>query len=145
MALLVNPPKWTAKVLPPVGIVAGVYLMAAPALWGYVGTQAEMSQRVCGPVLAIFWTVAMWEATRAVRWWTLPFAAWLVVGPLFLEGPASAKVSSVVVGAAGLALCWLTHPGDIGEHYGGGWRALWKDDPYGVRGRRARDEVKEAT
>lgn len=118
---------------PIVGTALGIYLMTAPAVWGYVGTPAEMSQRICGPILAIFWLVSAWEVIRAVRWWTVPIALWLAVDPLFIAGPAAAKVSSTGTGIGSLLLCWLTHPGAVVRIYAGGWLALWRRDPYGVR------------
>ena len=60
-----------------VNAALGIWLMVAPAVLGY-GAPAQANDRIIGPVVATFAIVSWWEATRSVRFWQLPFAAWLL-------------------------------------------------------------------
>lgn len=114
-------------------IAIGIWLMFSPTVFDYVGTGAEMLQRACGPVVAVFGIVALWEATRSMRWWNLPFAAALLIGPLLVEHTTAATLSSVLGGLIIGAASFYRGKANIKENYGGGWMALFRDDPYRVR------------
>ena len=102
-------------------VVAGLWLMAAPAVLGY-GGDAATSDRIAGPILAALSFLAVFSITRGLRWASLPIGAWLVVGPWLLDFPTDATVSSMVCGVATLALAPRGSP-DQGK-YGGGWLTL---------------------
>lgn len=105
-----------------VGVTAGVWLMAAPAVLGHAGTPAEISDRTLGPIIAAVSFIAAWGVVRALRWTALPLAAWCVYAPWFLDFPATAAVSNLVVGLA-LAVTAFTG-GGVQRRFGGGWRSL---------------------
>jgi len=111
-----------------VAVVAGVWLMFAPAVLDYAGV-AENNDRTFGPIGASFAFVAMWEVLRPLRWATLPVGVWLVAAPLVLTyDDAGAIVSSV---AAGVVLAVSAFfGGDVDATFGGGWTSIrpsaWK-------------------
>lgn len=105
-----------------VAVVAGVWLMFAPAVLGYGGV-AETNDRIVGPIGAAIAFVAIWEVMRALRWGTLPVGIWLIVAPLALSYDDGAAIVSSVV--AGLAISLSTFFGaTISATFGGGWRSV---------------------
>jgi hypothetical protein len=103
------------------GVVLGLWLMAAPELLGY-RDPASTSDRLIGPLVAAFSIIALWEVTRGLRWLTLPLGAWLVVAPWILGYGPTATVNSSVVGLLLVALALLGGSGR--DRYGGGWTGL---------------------
>ena len=100
----------------------GIWLMAAPAVLGYGGTAATID-RVIGPCIAALGVVAVGECTRGVRWWLLPFAAWLIVAPWALQiGPPIYSQNSLACGV-GVA-CFALLRGRVKGQFGGGWSTL---------------------
>ena len=83
---------------------------AAPAVLGYVDTPAEASDRITGPIVVTFAFLGAFAITQGCRWVNLAAAAWLLIGPWFLEGPTTFRVSSVVVGVLLLVLTPLGDP-----------------------------------
>ena len=115
------------RALPSIVVFAlGVWLMAAPSVLGYVGTTAETSDRLVGPVIAAFGFVAASEITRSVRWVNVIAAAWLVIGPWLMGFPTDAAVNSLVVGLVVAVLTPLGKPNP--DRFGGGWSSLWKPE-----------------
>lgn len=105
-----------------VTLVAGVWLMFAPAVLGY-GDPAAANDRIFGPIAASVAFVAIFEVVRALRWLTLPVGVWLIIAPFFLGyNDIAAVVSSVVAGVVIAATAPLG--GEIRQAYGGGWRTL---------------------
>jgi SPW repeat len=109
-----------------VAMVAGIWLMFAPAVLGY-GDPAASNDRIFGPIGAAFAFVAVWEVVRPLRWATLPVGLWLILAPFVLGYSSAASVSTVV---AGLAMV-VTAPlgGKTRQMYGGGWRTLLPNEP----------------
>ena len=103
-------------------IAFGLWVTASPAMLGIV-RPAAVSAWVVGPIVASFATIAMWDATRSVRWWNLPLAVWLLFAPTFVEHQPAAAASSILCGAgiAGLAVV----PVAPRHRFGGGWSGLW--------------------
>ena len=108
-------------------IAIGVWLMASPAVLGYVATPAEVSQRIVGPFIATFAAVAIWEGTRSVRLWNRGPALWLLAAPLLLPHTTPAAVNSLLCGLAILLITFLGR--HIEQHFGGGWASLFKHQP----------------
>ncbi len=100
----------------------GLWLMAAPALFGYAGP-AAVSDYVVGPIVAAIGLVAAWEAMRELRWANLPFGLWLVIAPWVLGAPDAAILNDLGAGIALLA--FAPAGGGVRGRYGGGWSALW--------------------
>lgn len=100
----------------------GLWLMAAPAILGYAGTDADV-HRIVGPVVASLAFVAMWDHVRPLRWANLSLAAALLVAPLVFDFAAVAIANGVAVAVALAALAFVR--GDIEGEFGGGWSALW--------------------
>lgn len=120
-----------------VAVVAGVWLMVSPAVYGYVDAPAEVSDRIVGPVGAALSFVAIWGICRALRWSTLPLGAWLVFGPWFLDFPLEASLNSVAVGLVFI----LTAPvrGTVEDQLGGSWSSLTEPRPGRTEGVSAPD------
>jgi hypothetical protein len=106
-----------------VNALLGIWLMVAPEVLGYGGIAAS-NHRIVGPIAASFAVVAIWEATRPLRWVNLALGLWLVVSPLVLGGAAAASITSLVVGV----LLWTMAlaRGRVTQQFGGGWSALWR-------------------
>lgn len=134
-----GPPSPAARGVPWGAVAAlaaaavGVWIMAAPAVLGYevsagvggAGSRlAESSDRIAGPVIVAFSTVAAWEVTRAVRWGSLVAGAWLVLAPWVLSLPHAATASGLLSGLAVIALSSVR--GRQRKAFGGGFRALWR-------------------
>lgn len=104
------------------GVVVGIWLMVAPAVLGYAGSQAGDLHRVVGPVAASLALIAAWEATAGLRWANLALSVVLVGAPLFIHhspGPG------LVVVLSGTALGVATPFGGVRtRRIGGGWAAL---------------------
>lgn len=105
-----------------IAVVAGVWLMVSPAALGYVGTTAEDSDRIVGPVAASISFVAIWGIARAMRWATLPLGVYCFLAPWVLGFPTEAAISNLLTGAVFVATTFWR--GSVDERYGGGWMSL---------------------
>jgi hypothetical protein len=105
-----------------VGIIVGVWLMAAPAALGYADATAADVHRIIGPVAASAALVAVWEATRGARLVNVVLGVLLVLAPLLVAHPADAAVSGVVSGVALAAASPVG--GRSRQSMAGGWRSL---------------------
>jgi hypothetical protein len=103
-------------------IGAGLWLMIAPSVLGYSGAAAHIN-RITGPLASTFALIAMWEATRAMRWAVLPITLGTLLAPLLFEHSSVATVSNVLT-AMIMAVCSFVK-GKRQHQFGGGWRALW--------------------
>jgi hypothetical protein len=111
-----------------INIILGIWLMAAPAVLDY-GEPARTNSYIVGPLAASFATIAIWEATRSVRWVNVVLGLWLIVAPLVLGYRGSAAINGLIVGPLLAVLALL--PGKITGRYGGGWSALWSTSAFG--------------
>lgn len=101
----------------------GIWLMAAPTVLGY-GNPARTNDWIVGPLVATFACIAMWEATRGVRWWNVPLASWMMAAPIALDYPPVPSAHSILIGVFVVAMsCMRGHPQ---RTFGGGWRSLWQ-------------------
>ena len=105
-----------------VGVVLGTWLMASPAVLGYVDAGAGDVHRTIGPLLITFSLVALWPVTRAVRWANLPLAVALGTAPLLIDH----SVEAALVSTSGALVLAAATPlgGDATARYGPGWRGL---------------------
>lgn len=106
-------------------VIAGVWLIFAPAVLGY-DDPAAANDRLVGPAVAGSAFVAIWGVLRPVRWLAAPFGLWLLVAPFILGyGDPAPTISSVVTGIVVLV---TTPPGrEDPAQFGGGWRSLWSE------------------
>lgn len=102
----------------------GIWLMAAPAVLGY-GGPAATNDRIVGPLAVTFSLIAIWEATRGLRWGNLLLGLWLLAAPWLLDGFAPRAVLASLAAGALLAAFALVK-GRISQRFGGGWAALWR-------------------
>jgi hypothetical protein len=109
-----------------INVVLGLWTMAAPALLSY-GRPAAANDYVVGPLVATFACIALWEATRPVRWINLPLGLWLISATWALDYPATAQWNCVLVGMGIAAMACLG--GRVTQRFGGGWAALWRGVP----------------
>jgi hypothetical protein len=100
--------------------------MASPSLLDY-GDPARTSDHIAGPLIATFACVAVWEATRGVRWVNVLLGLWLLAAPWLLGYEQSALINSLACGALVVGLS-LVH-GTARHRLGGGWSALWRAQP----------------
>jgi len=106
-----------------INVALGLWIMIAPATLNY-GRPASTSDFIVGPLVASFACIALWEATRPVRWLNLPLGLWLAASPWLLGHPSSAHANSVVIGIGVAILSCLG--GRVRQRFGGGWSALWR-------------------
>ena len=103
-------------------VVLGIWLMAAPAVFGFDGT-GENAHRLLGPVAGGLAFVAIWPFVDHVKWATVPVGALLALSPI-LGFPAVATVNAIVCGVAIVVLAFAG--GRPEGHFGGGWRVIWQ-------------------
>ena len=97
-------------------IVAGVWLMVAPAIFGTTGSAAH-SDHVVGALIVTVAAIALAEVGRATRFVNVLFGAWIVAAPWLLNGAtASAAWSDGIAGA--LVVVLSVPRGRIREQYG---------------------------
>lgn len=101
----------------------GVWLTASPDILGTTGL-ARASAHVVGPLAAMFGLIAVFEATRGVRWLNLVLGTWLIAAPWLLSYAPTDVAHSTAIGLALGALACA--PGRRQETLGGGWRVLWE-------------------
>lgn len=112
----------------------GVGLTAAPGVFGYPDPAAA-NDHVAGPLAAMFGLVAVFEATRPVRWLNLPVGAWLLAAPWVLGYGSGGPIGIDTLAGAGLA-CLACVRGRVTERFGGGWAELfqsWRPATEGAR------------
>lgn len=112
-----------------VSTAVGVWLIAAPQLLNY-HSPGRTNDHIVGPLVATFGCIAIWEATRPVRWANFVLGIWLVLAPWVLQFEWGVTAHSTVAGLtiAGLALI----RGQLRHRLGGGWQALWRKDTNGL-------------
>lgn len=107
-------------------ILLGLWLMVAPAVLGHAGAAAK-NDWIVGPLVVTVATVALWQATRAVRWVNLVLGAWMVLAAWLL---GYGRLAAVLTTAVGLAIALLAIPrGRITHQFDGGWRVLREARP----------------
>lgn len=99
----------------------GLWLMAAPAVLGYGGA-ARTNDRIVGPVAAAVAVIAVWEASRSLRWANVGAGLWLVLAPWFLDYGALPLLHSTAAGF--VLMTFAVIPGRMTARLGGGWGAL---------------------
>lgn len=120
-----------------VNVVLGLWLMVAPAVLGYSSAledagafRADSIDRVFGPLIITFATVAIWPELRPLRWANTALGALLVLAgaalPAWLPYTATATASQIATGAVVLAVA--TVRGRVDTRSGGGWRSVWRSD-----------------
>lgn len=105
-----------------VAVVAGVWLMFSPAVFGY-GSPAAINDRIFGPIGASLAFVAIWEIVRPLRWATIPIGAWLVIAPFVLGYDDGGAIASSI-GAGAVMIGAAFGGGTTEESFGGGWTTL---------------------
>lgn len=104
-----------------VNALIGVWLLAAPDALGYAGAQAT-NDRIVGPLVTSVALIAIWDVTRALRWFNVLLGVWLLLAPWFFRDGAMASANSLLCGALLAAVALLPGPG--GARVGGGWREV---------------------
>lgn len=110
-----KPAQWLA-------IAGGTWLLFAPAVAGYGGRSADL-HRTIGPLLVSFGIVALWDATRDVRWANAPIAAVLAIAPIVVHHSAAAALTAVVTAAVVVASSPFA--GKDRLRRGRGWRGVF--------------------
>lgn len=103
-------------------ILLGLWLIVSPALLDMSET-ASNTFRIVGPLVISFATIAIWEATREVRWANVPLGAWLLVAPWLFGYGTAALITSLLVGV--LLIAFALVRGEVESEFGGGWSALF--------------------
>ena len=104
-------------------IASGLWLMASPAALGYDGAAAD-NCHIVGPIVATFACIAIWEATRPLRWLNLPLGVWLAASPMVYDYPFAGAVNVVLLGIMIAILATLG--GAVQQRFAGGWSSLWR-------------------
>jgi hypothetical protein len=100
----------------------GLWLIAAPALFGSQGAAAD-SDHLIGPLITTFAVIALAEVGRPVRFLNVLLGAWVVASPWVVPGASTAgAVNGLVVG---LVVLMLSRPrGVVRERYAGWQRYI---------------------
>ena len=111
-----------------INVILGLWIMASPDLLSFADPTAADNNHIVGPLIVTFAFTALWEATRSVGKWNIALGAWLLIAPWILSfEDKSALINDVAIGAVVVALSFVK--GKITQHFGGGWSALFKDNP----------------
>ena len=96
--------------------IIGIWLMAAPDVFGTTGRAADSSHLV-GALTVVWSVIVMAEVARAGRFLNILFGAWIVVAPFIVSGAGTnATISNII---CGLLIIGLSIPrGAIREEYG---------------------------
>ena len=110
--------------------VLGIWMMFVPSIFEF-DQGALYSARIVGPFVATFATVAVWECSRNLRLVNIPLGIWIAASVIFIDHPTMGIVNNLAAGALIVLLSFVQGKFDANK-YGGGWKMLWGDDPYGV-------------
>ena len=100
----------------------GLWLMAAPAVFGAQGGAAD-SDHLVGALVVTVAVIAMGEPARMVRFLNMALGAWIVASPFVMGGASPTSTLNAV--AVGAALVLLSLPrGPVLEWYGGWSRCV---------------------
>lgn len=105
-----------------VSVVIGLWLMVSPAILR-MSRAANDNFRIVGPLVISASVVAMWGATRGLRWLNVPLGAWLLVAPWLFHFGTAALVTSLAAGVLLIGLAFAA--GEVEAAFGGGWSALF--------------------
>ena len=106
-----------------INILAGIWLMTAPAVLGYGGT-GRTNDIIAGAVCVASAIVSLSEVMRPMRWINVALGVALLVSPLYLGFNASALGQRMFVGL--LVLSSALVRGRLESRFGGGWSAIWR-------------------
>lgn len=96
-------------------VLAGVWLMFAPAALGSAGNAAS-SDNVVGALIVTVAVVSTAEVVRAFRWLNVLLGAWLLMAPFVLDGASDAGRWNTV-GAGVLIIALTLSRGPVRERY----------------------------
>lgn len=106
--------------------LVGVWLMASPSVLDF-GEPASTNNLIAGPVVVSMAVIAIWEVTRELRWVNVAIGVWLLLAPWILGFETEPVVNSLASGVVLIGLSLVR--GAVNSSFGGGWKALFKDDP----------------
>ncbi len=95
----------------------GIWLMAAPAIFGTEGTAAD-SNHLVGALVVTLAVIAMAEVTRTARFLNILCGIWIISAPWLLNGAGMATIWNSVIVGLGLIIFSLPR-GQVRERYGG--------------------------
>lgn len=121
-----------------INALLGLWLMVSPAVLDTNKTTAD-NAHIVGPLIASFAIISWWESTRVVRLYNVPCGLWLLVAPWVLGYDSGTTIfNDMAVGAVVVALAFVK--GKVEEKFGGGWSAIWGNDP--LHSRQVRNQPK---
>ena len=97
-------------------VAIGLWLMAAPAVFGTIGRIAH-SDHLAGALVVTVAMIALAEVGRAVRFINVLFGVWFIGAPWVLGGATAGSAANNVIAGAVLILLSLPR-GPIDERYG---------------------------
>ena len=96
--------------------IAGVWLMAVPAVLGIEGSAAT-NDLLVGALVTTFAVIGFGEAARAARWINVPLGVWLLIAPWILSSNTSSALwNDMAVGV--LILVLTVRRGSIKSRFG---------------------------
>lgn len=99
----------------------GAWLMAAPAVLHYGGLAAD-NDRFVGPLGLAFAIIALFPATRGLRWVHLVLGIWLVIAAWLFVPHWPLRFNDLLTGLALCGLAFVRAPQQA--HLGAGWAGL---------------------
>lgn len=110
-----------------IGVAVGLWLMAAPWVFGYTGVW-RTNDSIAGTLAVSAAIVAMSEVTRSARWINVAVGTWLLLAPMVLDLGAAPMWHRMLAGL--LLLSTALVRGRSRAVIGGGWPALWSRGPF---------------
>ncbi len=110
-----------------INVIAGIWIIAAPYLFGFNKTAADVNH-IIGPLVVLFSFIALWEVNRSARLLNIITGICLLLSPwVFHFSPPFAFTINTATGAV-VMVCSL-FKGKINHQYGGGWLSLFRKSP----------------
>jgi short-subunit dehydrogenase len=109
-----------------INVLIGLWLMIAPGLFDF-GKIASNNFYIVGPLVITMAIASIWEVNRSFRYFNFVAGLWMTISCAFLSHETIGEITSSFI--AGILLIFFSLvKGNIKHQYGGGWKALFKND-----------------
>jgi hypothetical protein len=110
-----------------INIFVGLWVIVSPSVLD-LNKAISNNERIVGPIIVTIAFVAISESVRNTRYINIFSGLWLLISPWLLGYEQTAGTINDM--ASGLIVIVLSMvKGNLKDTFGGGWRALFRDDP----------------
>lgn len=109
-----------------INALIGLIIIISPGILEFTKTEANMNH-ILGPIIFTFALISWWECNRNVRLFNIVTGACLILGALLFKFQHDAFLIDIISGI--LIILFSLVKRKPKQMYGGGWRALFMNDP----------------